>query len=172
MATNPMRAIRLEKVTLNISVGDDREKVEKAKSMLEQLTGKTVVITATRKRSTFGVAKGRPIGAKTTLRGAAAAEVLKRCLQAKENVLRPSVFDAQGNFSFGIEEYIDIPGIKYDPDIGIIGLDVTVTLERPGYRIARRRLRKRPVGKKHRITPEEARAWAEKELGVTVKAKE
>ncbi len=163
-----MKAIRLEKVTVNMGAGEAGPKLEKAQKIIQAVTGKKVVVTKTHKRSTFGVAKGRPIGCKTTLRGERAMEFLMNALEAVEKTLKKSQFDANGNFSFGVKEYIHIPGVRYDPDVGIVGMDVAVTLERPGYRIKKRRIRPSPVGRKHRIDPEEAMKWAIKELGVKI----
>ena len=165
---NPMRAIRLEKLTLNMGAGESGPKLEKAKAVLKKIAGIEPVTTITRTRSTFGVAKHRPIGAKVTLRGPAADALLRRLLQAVESKLKPGQFDAQGNFSFGVAEYINIPGIKYDPELGILGLDVCVTLTRPGYRVQRRRLRPSRVGASHRITPQEAREFVAASYGVKV----
>jgi large subunit ribosomal protein L5 len=113
------------------------------------------------------MAKGRPIGVKVTLRKQEAVEFLKRAFAAIDNKLPASCFDNTGNFSFGIKEYIDIPGMKFDPDIGIFGMDVCVTLERPGYRVKRKKLKKK-IGKKHRITPDEAREWVKNTFGVEI----
>jgi large subunit ribosomal protein L5 len=165
---NPMREIRLAKVTVNMGAGADAAKLEKCKKIMHTLTKKRIVITSTRKRSTFGVPKGKPIGAKTTLRGAEAMEFLKKVLQGVENRLGESQFDSNGNFSFGIHEYINIPGIKYDPDVGILGMDVAVTLERPGFRVRKRRLRPGRVGGPQLIKKEEAIEWARKNLGVEI----
>ncbi len=167
MPENPMREIRIEKVTLNIGCGDNREKVEKSVMLLEKLTGKKAVITKTHKRTTFGMAKNRPIGAKVTVRGKDAYDLLKRLFEAVENKISSSSFDPLGNFSFGIKEYIDIPGMKFDPEIGIIGMDVCVTLERPGYRVKRKKLKSK-IGKKHLITKEEAIEWVKEKFGVDV----
>ena len=164
---NPMREIRLEKVTLNMGAGEAGPKLEKCKKIMELLTGKKVVITKTRKRTTF-MAKNRPIGVKTVLRGKEAVEILKRLLEAVENKIKESQFDENGNFSFGIKEYIHIPGMKYDPDIGILGLDVCVTVERPGYRVKKRRIRPGKIGKNHRITKQEAIEWAKKFFGIEI----
>lgn len=165
---NPMREIRLEKITLNTGAGEPGPILEKSQKMLEKITGKKVVITRTHKRTTFGVAKKRPIGAMTTLRGEHAKEMLERLLQAVERNLKKSYFDKNGNFSFGIKEYIHIPGIKYEPDIGILGFDIAVTLIRPGYRVKERMIRPSKIGKNHRIKPEESMEWAKKEFGVTI----
>lgn len=171
-ATNPMREIRLEKVTLNIGAGEAGPKLEMAKKLLEKLSGTKVVVTITHKRSTFGGAKKRPIGVKVTLRGEKAKEFLKNALKANENSLKPTQFDNQGNFSVGVKEYIDLPGIKYDPEIGILGMDVCATLSRPGYRVARRKIRPNKIGKRQRITAEEAREWVKKEFNVMVSKEE
>lgn len=162
---NSMKVIRLEKVTVNMGVGEAGPELDKAVKIVHAITGKRVVVTKTRKRSTFGVAKGRPIGCKTTLRGKEALEFLRNALAAVEHTLKPSQFDSSGNFSFGVKEYIHIPGARYDPDVGIVGMDIAVTLERPGFRVKKRRIRPSPVGRGHRISAEEARDWTRRELG-------
>jgi len=169
---NVMRNIRLEKLTINMSAGDAGPKLEKSQKIMEKIVGKKAVITRTHKRTTFGMAKGRPIGAKATIRGQAAMELLRRLLKARDNKLKPSQFDSSGNFSFGIHEYINIPGIKYDPDVGILGMDVCVSLERPGYRVKKRAIKPARIGAGHRIRKEDAMEWARKELGVIIEEKE
>lgn len=169
---NPMRAIRLEKVTLNMGVGESGPPLEKAKKMLGAISGKKVLVTKAHKRSTFGITKGKPIGVMTTLRGKDAKEFLERAFKSLDNILKPGCFDKTGNLSFGIHEYINIPGVKYDPEVGILGLDVAVTLERPGYRVKKRMIKPKKVGKAHRITTEEAQEWVKKEFSVEVKEKE
>ena len=158
---NPMQNIRIEKITLNIGCGESGEKLEKAKKLLEVLTNKKIVITTTHKRTTFGMAKGRPIGCKVTLRGKNAEEFLKKALDAVDFKLSKNVFDRQGSFSFGVKEHISIPGVRYDPDIGIFGMDVCVSLERPGFRVKRKKVSHK-IGKKHLIKPEEAMDWVVK----------
>jgi large subunit ribosomal protein L5 len=165
---NPMREIRLEKVVLNIGCGGNLEKIERAKKLLEYLTGKKPVVTKSKRRSTFGIAKGKPVGVMVTLRKKFAEEFLKRALGAIGKKLSKKQFDAEGNFSFGIKEYFHIPGVKYVHEIGTLGLDVCVSLERPGFRVKRRRVKKRKIPKKHRITREEAVEWVKKKFGVEV----
>ena len=170
---NKMREIRLEKVTINMGAGEAGPKLESAKKLVGKFSENKIVVTKTHKRSTFGVAKNRPIGVKVTIRGEKAKEFLRSVLQALDNRLKAAQFDDNGNFSLGIKEYIHIPGVKYDPEIGIMGMDVCATLERPGFRIKKRRVRPKKVGKKHRITKEEAQEWVKKEFGVkVVKAEE
>lgn len=167
MSENIMKEIRIEKVVINIGCGEAGEKLEKAKKLLAMLTGKIVVVTKSKKRSTFGIPKGRAIGVAVTLRGEDAKKFLERALDANGHKLKTTVFDTQGNFSFGVHEHIGLAGVKYDPEIGIYGMDVAVRLERRGYRVARKS-RPNRVGKDHRIKPEEAREWAVQKLGVKV----
>lgn len=170
---NVMQLPRIEKVTLNVGAGKDQNRLEKGMMVLKMITGIEPIKTVTKQRiPTWGLRPGLPIGCKLTLRKAKAAEVLKRLLVAKENKLRPTQFDNAGNVSFGIHEYIDIPGVTYDPKIGVIGLQVCVTLEKPGYRVKRRRLKTRPIPKKHMVSREEAMAFMQKAFGVTIGEKE
>lgn len=165
---NPMREIRIEKVILNMGCGGDLAKIEKAKKLLKKLTGREPKITLSKKRSTFGIAKGKPVGVMVTLRKKEAEDFLKKAFDGIGNRLKEEWFDEFGNFSFGIKEYIDLPGIKYDYDIGLMGFDVCVTLERPGFRIKRRKIQKRKIPKEHRITRQEAIEWVKKKFGIEV----
>lgn len=166
---NPMREIRIEKVVINIGCGEAGEKLDRAKKLLESIMPeRKIVVTKTHKRTTFGMPKGRPIGTAVTLRGRAATDFLKSALEAVENRLPRKCFDAQGNFSFGVKEHISLPGVRYDPDIGIWGMDVCVRLERRGYRVLRKRLKSK-ISKRHRVKPEEARNFMIKNFGVKVK---
>lgn len=154
---NKMREIRIEKITLNIGAGKSTERLEKGNKLLKYITNRQPVTTYTSKRiPAWGLRPGLPIGCKVTLRRAAAVALLVKLLEAKENKLSPSQFDSRGNLAFGIPEYIDVPGLKYDPDIGMIGFEVCVTLERPGFRIRRRKIMVRPIPQKHAIKKEEA----------------
>jgi len=168
MAENPMRAIRIEKITLNIGCGTDEAKLEKARKLLEYLTERKPLITKSKRRSTFGVVKGKPVGVKVTLRKGKIIEFLKTALAAVENRLKASQFDSEGNFSFGIKEYIDMPNVKYRHDIGMMGLDISVTLERPGFRIKKRKIQKRKIPKKHKINKKEAMEWVKNNFGVEI----
>ncbi|RLG17410.1 50S ribosomal protein L5 [Nanoarchaeota archaeon] len=166
---NPMRQIRIEKVTLNIGAGEPGEKVDLMKELLERITGRKVVKTKAKRRiPTWHLRPGLEIGVKVTVRGKDAKELLKKLLAAVGNKLKRSCFDKFGNVNFGVEEYIHIPGMKYDPKIGMQGLNVCVTLERPGYRVKRRKVKRSKIGKKHLITPEEAMEFMRKEFGVVV----
>ena len=167
MNENPMREIRIEKVTLNIGCGDDKQKIEKAQKLLEKLTGSKPVITTSKKRSTFGITKGKPLGVKVTLRKNKAGELFNSVLKSVDNKVKGSQIDNDGNISFGVKEYIDLPNVRYSPEIGMLGMDVAVTLERPGYHVKKRRVRKAIIGKKHKINKEDTINWL-KQKGVIV----
>jgi large subunit ribosomal protein L5 len=161
-----MREIRLEKVTINVGCGGDLDKIERAKKLLELLTKQKPVITLSKKRSTFGIARGKPVGVKVTLRKKKAEEFLKKVLEAKKNTIIANQI-SDGSFSIGVAEYIELPGVKYNHEIGNLGFDVCVTLERPGYRVKRRKVKKANIGKKHIINKEDVIQWL-KERGVNV----
>ena len=171
-SANPMREVLLEKVTLNIGAGESGPKLEKSKAILEKIAGRKAVEGVTRKRTTFNVPQGQAIGVKVTFRGKAAEEMLKRMLHTKDNKLKFSSFDSTGNVSFGVHEYINIPGVKYDPAIGIMGMDVCITLKRRGYRIKKRKLRYASVGKGHQIKPQDAMEFMKSKFGVQLVEKE
>ncbi len=167
---NPMRKPRIAKVTVNIGVGQSGERLQKAATLLEQLTGqKPVFRRAKRTIRGFGIRKGENIAVMVTLRGQHAIEFLKRALEAVGWRIKTSSFDDYGNVSFGITEHILIPGTTYDPEMGVFGMDIAITLERPGYRIMRRRrCRKKRVPRRHRVSKEEAIVFLSKELGVQI----
>ncbi|MFH0874339.1 MAG: 50S ribosomal protein L5 [archaeon] len=166
---NPMRNIRIEKITLNIGAGTDQDVMKRGIKLIELLTGKTPVKTTTQKRIPgWNLRPGLPIGCKLTLRNEEAEAILKRLLTAKENKLKKSCFDSNGNISFGLSEYIDVPGLNYDPAIGVIGLETSVTLERPGFRIKKRKLECKKLPKKHKITQDEAIVYFKKDFNVLV----
>lgn len=164
---NPMKKISLAKVVLNMGVGKSGDAIETAKKALDQISGKKSNSRAAKEtQRDWGVRKGEPIGVAVTVRAQDAVELLKRLLEAKGYQLKARSFDAFGNFSFGIREHIDIPGVKYDPQIGILGLDIAVSLTRPGYSIRTRSKHKASVGKSHVISAKEAQGFMAKEFGV------
>ena len=164
-----MKKISLAKVVLNMGVGKSGDAIDIAKKALDQISGKkSCARDAKETQRDFGVRKGEPIGVAVTIRGNDAVELLKRLLQAKGNQINGRAFDNFGNFSFGIKEHIDIPEIKYDPQIGILGLDVAVALRRPGFSIRTRSKHKASVGKSHIISKQEAKDFVSKEFGVTI----
>ncbi|HZX12315.1 MAG TPA: 50S ribosomal protein L5 [Candidatus Nanoarchaeia archaeon] len=166
---NPMKTIHIEKLTLNIGTGGTGEKLEKAVKLLATISGAKPVKTSSTKRiPTWGVRPNLAIAAKVTLRGTRAQELLKRLLQAVDNILAERKFDSSGNFSFGIDEYIKIPDVPYDITIGIIGLEVAVTLQRGGFRIKRRSSKTANIPTRHRITKQEAITFTQATFGTKI----
>ena len=166
---NLMKKISIAKVVLNMGVGKSGEPIEIGKKALGQITGKKPnARNAKKSQRDWGVRKGEPIGIAVTVRNNDATELLKKLLAAKDNQIKESMFDNEGNLSFGLKEHIDIPGIKYDPQIGILGLDVSVSLVRPGFNIKLRSRHKTKVGKNHRITKNNAIKFLTEEFGVEI----
>lgn len=152
-----MKNIKIEKVTLNIGAGKDQKVLDKAIKLLEDITGIKPIKTTTNKRiQSWGLRPGLPIGCKITLRGTQALDMVNRLIYAKDNVFKESYFDDEGNISFGIKEYVDIKDAKYDPGIGMMGLQATITLVRPGFRVKNRSIRPSKIPRTHRISKEEA----------------
>ena len=164
-----MKEILIDKVTLNIGVGKAGQELENAKSLLERLSGAKAVATRAKTRNpVFHIKKGDDIGTKATLRGETAQSFLKKALKVKTFALSAKSFDKEGNFSFGVPEYIEFPGAKYDPKIGMLGFDVCVTLRRRGFRVQRRRHAKTKLGGNHRITKQEGIEFAKSALSINV----
>ena len=166
---NLMKKISLAKVVLNMGVGKSGDPIETGKKALEQITGKKPnARNAKKSQRDWGVRKGEPIGVAVTVRGNDATELLKRLLVAKDNQIMERAIDNEGNLSFGLKEYIDIPEIKYDPEIGILGLEVSVSLTRPGFNIKLRSRRKTKIGKNHRITKNDTIKFLTEKFGVKI----
>ena len=169
MSENPMKKIRIGKVVVNIGVGQSGQPLSNAMQILEQVTGqKPNQRIAKQSIRPWGIRKGEPMACAVTLRGEKADEFLQKAFTAVRHKINPRSFDKDGNFAFGIREHIDIPGTRYDPQMGIIGMDVAVTLERPGYRVSRRKRASSKVGSSHRITTEEAREYVSKTYDITM----
>jgi large subunit ribosomal protein L5 len=157
------------KVVVNAGVGESGEPRTKAEKVLQMVTHQKPV--ATRSHSTnrdFGIRKGQEIGAKVTLRGDVALDFLRRAFDARDKQFDVDSIDRNGNFSFGISDYTDFSGMKYDPAIGIHGMDIAVEMGRAGHRIRDRRLQSRPIRKVLRSTREETREFLVSTLGVTI----
>lgn len=150
-----MKKIKLEKVTLNCGTGADQAKLERAMKLLQALSESKPVKTKSKKRIPgFAIRVGLPIGCKVTLRGKKAFDLLKRLFESVGNKIKKKQFNP-GSFAFGIKEYIEIPGIQFQREVGIMGLEVCVTLARPGYRIEEKKLKSGKVPLRHRISKEE-----------------
>ena len=166
---NVMKEIKLEKVVLNMGLGKSGDAVEIAKKALTQISNKKVNDRPAKKAiRDWGIRKGEPIGVAVTVRNNDAVELLKKLLETKDNKIKEKSIDGEGNFSFGITEHIDIPGIKYDPKIGILGLEVSVSLARRGFNVKLRSRQKSSVGKNHRIRRNDSIKFLTEEFGVRI----
>ena len=167
--SNPFRKPKIEKVVVNISVGQAGEELNKAKRILELLTkSKTVTVRAKRSVKEWGIRKGQSIAVKVTLRGDTADKFLKRVLFIYDNRILRTSFDNFGNFSIGVDEHIKLPDTKYIPELGIIGFDTSVRLVRPGYRVRIRRKQRSKIPQHHYINRYEAMEFMKKTFKVEI----
>ncbi len=168
-STNAMLDIKVDKIVVHMCVGDNVGKLQNAKEILLRLTNMKPVETKAKSRlPKWGIKPGLAIGAKVTLRGKIAEEVLARVFKAYKNQIKSRCFDKNGNFALGVKEYIDIAGMKYDPKLGLLGFDVMVNLKRKGYRVKDRMLFRSNVGGKHRVNKDQAIDYVNKTYGVDV----
>jgi len=166
---HPMRRPRIEKVVVNLNVGKSGEPLEKANKVLQEITGQTPVKKKAKKTiRDFGIREGESIAVVVTLRKQKAIDFLKKVLPIVDNKISGRSFDARGNFSFGLKEHIEIPGVRYDPEIGIFGMDVCVTVNRPGQRIKIRKRQDKSLGPKHVLKPQESIIFVKQLLGVEI----
>jgi len=164
---NPMNRPRVEKVTVNISVGKSGEPLQKAIQVLEQITGQKPCLRKAKKTiRDFQIQKGEPISCMVTLRGSRGEVFLKKVLETVGNKIPASSFDGHGNFALGVKEHIELPGAKYDPRLGIFGMDVCVSLSKPGSHVGRRRRARSKVGGAQVLTDEEAIGFVREAFGV------
>lgn len=160
---NPMRFPYLEKIVLNIGVGTGGEELERASHVLEDLTKQKPVRRLAKKSvKEWGIRKGGPIGVMVTVRGEAAIRLLKRLLIVYNNRILRRSFDDYGNFSFGIDEHISIPGVEYDSTIGIWGLNISGRIVRKGMRVGTRRKKRTKIKKDHYVKREETQYFLKK----------
>lgn len=163
------RDLSVGQVVVNIGVGEAGEKLAKAQRVLRMVTEQNPTSTLARKSvRDWGVRRNMAVGTKVTLRGARAESFLRRALSVRNNRLPAYVFDAFGNFSFGIPDYTDFEGMRYDPEIGVFGMDVNVSLSRPGYRVAVRRVAAGRVPRRHRVKRDEAIAFMKQVFSLEV----
>ncbi|WP_135853192.1 50S ribosomal protein L5 [Halorussus salinus] len=162
-----MREPTVEKIVVHMGVGEGGRELADAEDILESVTGQQSVRTLAKStKPEFGIRQGDPIGAKVTLRDDDAVEFLEKALPLSDIAARQ--FDETGNFSFGVEEHTEFPSQEYDPNVGIYGLDVTVNLVRPGYRISKRDKVTRSVPSGHKLDAEDAIAYLESNFDVEV----
>jgi len=166
---NKMREIKLEKVVLNI--GGVADKLDKGVILLETITGKKAIkVKATKRIPTWQVRPGLEVGTKVTLRGKDAAEMVKKLLPAIDNTLKEK--QVQNNcFSFGIHEYIEIPGVEYIREVGIMGFEVTVVFSRAGKAVEKKKV-KRGKARRLTVTRKEIEDYLISKFGTTILRKQ
>ncbi len=166
---NTMRTPSIDKVTVHICTGESGERLTNAEKLLGAIVKQKPVRSMSKKTlPTFSIKKNEPIGCKVTLRGKNAQEFLKTALNIIENKVSATQFDENGNFSFGIEEHTDFPGMKYDPTIGIYGMDINVAIKRAGYRIRTRKIEKHKISQNHRLKKDDAISFVKEKYSVEV----
>lgn len=167
--TNPMRQARIEKVVVNIGVGEGGDKLQKAEKVMEMVTGAKPARTLSKVANRdWGLRVGGPIGVRVTLRGEAADAFIRKALDIRQFKVPDYSFDDGGNLNFGVSDYTDFPGMKYDPEIGIFGMDIAIVIARPGNRVKSRRLQSRKIPREHKVTREEAQDLMHTKFNVEV----
>lgn len=168
-AGNVMRGIRIRKLVVNIGTSSDEQMRANAKRLIEMITGRKPMDEVARHRiPPFKITKGQKIGAFVTVRGNDATGLARRLLDAVDDTVKKSSI-TDNSVSFGIKEYIDISGVKYDPKIGMMGMNVNLSFMRSGLRVTLRKRAASEVPKSHRGIPsEEIAEYMEKNLGVKV----
>ena len=159
----------IEKITVNIGVGEAGERLKKAENVIESITGHKPVVTLSKTTNKdWAIRKEMPIGCKVTLRKKSAEDFLREALSTRENKMAEYSFDDEGNLSFGIPDHTLFKSQKYDPNIGIFGMDVNITMKKHGYRLKRRRIAPRHIPHRHRVTRDETIQFFKDKFNVEV----
>ncbi len=166
---NPNLKPRLDKVVVNLSVGQAGETLQKAAQVLEEMCKqKPNLVGAKKSIKEFNIRKGEKIAAVVTLRGDKAVDFIKRAMVEHDfKILRRS-FDNAGNVSWGVKEHINVPGMKYDPNVGIFGFEITCKVVRPGQRVRVRKIRSSRIAKKQYVSRAEAIIFMEENFKAEV----
>lgn len=149
---NLLREIKIEKIVF--SIGGTGDYLEKGFKLLQLLSGKKPAKMKTRKRiPSLGIRPKLEVGAVVTIRKNI-NEILRKILAAEDNTFKKKQL-SENNFSFGVKEYIEIPGMEYQRDIGIMGFDVTIVFKRAGRRVKLKKIKRGKTPKRQAISKEE-----------------
>ena len=160
---------KIAKITVNIGVGEAGEKLSKAETVLKNITDQKPIKTLSQTTNKdWGLREKMPLGCKITLRGKRADKFLVEALKTRENKIAEYSFDDQGNFSFGVPDHTLFEGQKYDPNIGIFGMDICITMEKMGYRIKHRRIDRRKIPHRHQVEREDTIKFVAETFNVEV----
>jgi large subunit ribosomal protein L5 len=160
---------KIEKVTINIGVGEAGERLKKAETVLQNITKHKPVQTLSKTTNKdWGIRQQMPIGCKVTLRGKEAQEFLKDALSTRQNKMSDYSFDNQGNLAFGIPDHTIFKSQKYDPSIGIFGMDICITMQKRGYRVKHRRVAPGKIPSRHKVKREETMKFFSEKFNVEV----
>jgi len=164
---NPMKEIEIKKIVLNC--GGLGEKLDRSVKLLEMITKRKVSRTKSTKRiPAFGIAPGKEAGCKVTIRNKEDINtLLKRLFAANGNIINKKVI-TNNHFSLGIHEYIEVPGLEYNRDIGILGFEIAVVFERKGKRVAYKKIKRGKYPKKQDVSREEIIEFLNKNFGVEI----
>lgn len=158
---NIMQKPYISKIVLSAgATGPDLIKAKKLLELLSKRHAQIIKAGPKRRIPELGVKPGLELGTRVTLRGEAALQLLRRCLSAIDNTIKRKQI-ASNHFSFGIEEYIDIPDMEYVRDIGIRGFNVTVVFERPGRRVSFKKIKRGTLPVRHHVKAEEIAQFME-----------
>lgn len=159
----------IEKVTVNIGVGEAGDRLQKAVKVLSNITNHQPIRTLSNTTNKeWGLRKRMPIGCKVTLRGKDADDFLIKALKTRDNKMADYSFDDEGNLSYGIPDHTLFENQRYDPNIGIFGMDICITMKKPGYRIKNRRINQRKVPHRHRIKRDETIKFFTEKFNVVI----
>merc|ERR1712097_189648 len=166
---NVMREVKVDKMIINIAVGEAGDRLTKAVRVLQQLSDQQPVENKARYTvRTFGIRRNEKIATHVTIRGEKAMDLIERGLKITDYEISQRHFSETGNFGFGVNEHIDL-GLKYDPNTGIYGMDFFIVLCRAGFRVSRKKRCKGKVGLPHKITKEESIEWVRTQFDADIR---